>query len=88
MYYVFCRNGWWYIINHRDCVSDMAELKSNIFKAQRMYYLCIKLGEKVRPCFKRYSMELLDRYIIKAKSVDLKLSDEELLNRIIDMEGE
>lgn len=58
------------------------KLKEDVFRAQRMYYLALKLGLKVSPYLRKYSMDILNKYTKMAKSADMKLSPTELMDRI------
>jgi hypothetical protein len=48
-----------------------------------MYYLSLRLGNRVTPSLRRYSMNNLDKYVKLAKKADLKLTQEELYNSIL-----
>lgn len=58
------------------------KLKEDIYKAQRMYFLAQKLGDRIPGPFVRFSMEVLNRYIKMAKEINLKLSPQELYDRL------
>lgn len=60
----------------------VGKLKEDIYKAQRMYFLARKLGDRVPEPLARFSMDVLDRYIKAAKEINLKLSAEELYDRL------
>lgn len=60
----------------------IGKLKDDIYKAQRMYFLAQKLGDKVPEPLSKFSMNVLDRYIKLAKETNLKLSAEELYDRL------
>lgn len=59
-------------------------LKEEVFKAQRMYYLSLKLDKRVPKALRKFSMGVLDKYTRIAKEMDLKLTSKELYDRIID----
>lgn len=62
----------------------MGKLKSDIFKAQRMYLLAQKFSDRVSPCVLLYCRNNLNNYIRIAKEMNLKLTDEELHDRLFD----
>lgn len=74
-----------HIILKRWCYAAVMNnsLKNDVFKAQRMYYLSNKLDERVLPSLKRFSMEVLNRYTKMAKSYNMELTNEEMINRVI-----
>lgn len=62
----------------------LGKLKDDVCKAQRMYFLCQKLGDRVPPPLKKFSYNILNNYTRMAKEVDLKLSLKELIDKILD----
>lgn len=49
-----------------------------------MYYLANKLGDRIPEGIKKFSMNILNDYIKRAKEMDLQLTEKELYDRIID----
>lgn len=62
----------------------IVRLKEDIYRAQRMYYLSLKLRGKVPSCLSEISRDILNDYTRLAKEMDLKLTSEELYSRLLD----
>jgi hypothetical protein len=60
----------------------MKKLKDDVFRAQRMYYLSLKLEGRIPGPLVIFSKGILNEYTRIAKEMDLKLSPEDLYDRI------
>lgn len=60
------------------------KLKADVYRAQRLYYLCLKYEDRVPECIREFSKNILNVYTCRAKEADLKLSKGELLDRLLE----
>lgn len=61
------------------------KMKEDIYKAQRMYILAQKLGSRIPQSMSKFSKENLDKYTKYAKEIELRLTIEELYDRLFDI---
>jgi hypothetical protein len=68
----------------RHKYNHIKKLKEDFIKAQRMYFLSEKLSSRVLPAMSEFSKKVFNNYVKAAKEIDLKLSMEELYNRVLE----
>lgn len=73
------------IIFSEEILKERAQkkLKEDLYRAQRMYYLCLKFEHRVPEYFLEFSKNILNIYTRRAKEAELTLTPEELCHRLL-----